>query len=63
MLQNTKAKKYSYSTKQDADYKLKILECQFSGMLLKIQDKEVWTNLVGNFNSQNLSCFCCCRYI
>ena len=54
MLQNTKAKKYSYSTKQDADYKLKILECQFSGMLLKIQDKEVWTNLVGNFNSQNL---------
>ena len=54
MLQNTKAKKYSYSTKQDADYKLKILECQFSGMLLKIQDKEVWTNLVGSFNSQNL---------
>ena len=54
MLQNTKAKKYSYSTKQDADYKLKILECQFSGMLLKIQNKEVWTNLVGNFNSQNL---------
>ena len=54
MIQNTKAKKYTYSINQYADYKLKILECQFSGMLLKIQDQEVWTNLVGNFNSQNL---------
>ena len=54
MIQNTKAKKYTYSINQYADYKLKILECQFSGMLLKIQNQEVWTNLVGNFNSQNL---------
>ena len=54
MIQNTKAKKYTYSTNQNADFKLKILECQFSGMLLKIEDQEVWTNLVGNYNSQNL---------
>ena len=54
MIQNTKAKKYTYSTNQNSDYKLKILECQFSGMLLKIEDQEVWTNLVGNYNSQNL---------
>ena len=53
MIQNTKAKKYTYSTNQNADYKLKVLECGFSGMLIKVQDQEVWTNLVGNFNSQN----------
>ena len=54
MIQNTKAKKYTYSTNQNSDFKLKILECQFSGMLLKIENQEVWTNLVGNYNSQNL---------
>ncbi|MDB2327713.1 UDP-N-acetylmuramoyl-L-alanyl-D-glutamate--2,6-diaminopimelate ligase [Flavobacteriaceae bacterium] len=54
MLQNTKAKKVSYAVKQYADYKAQILECQFSGMLLKIQDQEVWTSLVGEFNVQNL---------
>ena len=54
MIQNTKAKKYTYSTNQNSDFKLKILECQFSGMLLKIENREVWTNLVGNYNSQNL---------
>ena len=54
MLQNTNANKYTYAVKQNADYKAKILECQFSGMLLKIQNHDVWTTLVGNFNTQNL---------
>ncbi len=54
MLQNTKAKKYTYAIKQNADYKAKLLECQFSGMLIKIKNQEVWTSLVGNFNMQNL---------
>ena len=54
MLQNTKAKKYSYALKQHADFKAQILECEFSGMLLKIQDQEVWTSLVGEFNVQNI---------
>ncbi|MAC62350.1 MAG: UDP-N-acetylmuramoyl-L-alanyl-D-glutamate--2,6-diaminopimelate ligase, partial [Flavobacteriaceae bacterium] len=54
MLQNTKAKKYTYATKFHADYMVKILECQFSGMLLKIQNHEVWSSLIGHFNSQNL---------
>ena len=54
MLQNTQAKKYSYALRQHADYKTQILECQFTGMLLKIQNQEVWTSLVGNFNAQNL---------
>ena len=54
MLQNSKAKKYSYAVKHNADYRAKLLECQFSGMLLKIKNQEVWTSLVGNFNMQNL---------
>ncbi|MFK8059582.1 MAG: UDP-N-acetylmuramoyl-L-alanyl-D-glutamate--2,6-diaminopimelate ligase [Polaribacter sp.] len=54
MLQNTKAKKYSYALKTIADYKAKILEKQFSGTLLKINETEVWTKLIGQFNSYNL---------
>ena len=54
MLQNTKAKKYTYAVKQHADYTAQILECEFSGMLLKIQGQEVWTSLVGEFNVQNI---------
>lgn len=54
MLQNTKAKQYSYALSQYADYNVKILESQLSGMLLKIDQQEVWTTLVGKFNALNL---------
>jgi len=54
MLQNTKAKKYSYALKTMANYKGKILENQFSGLLLNINDNEVWTKLIGSFNAYNL---------
>ena len=54
MMQNTKAKKIHYALKRAADYQAKILEQQFSGMLLKINNQELWTSLVGNFNTYNL---------
>lgn len=54
MLQNTKAKKYTYALKAYANYKSQILENQFGGLLLKINDSEVWTRLVGNFNAYNI---------
>jgi len=54
MLQNTKAKKVSYALKSYADYKAQILENQFSGLLLKINDNEIWTKLIGSFNAYNL---------
>lgn len=54
MLQNTKAKKYTYALKSYADYKAQILENQFTGLLLKINDQEVWTKLIGNFNAYNI---------
>jgi len=54
MLQNTKAKKYTYALKSYADYRGQILENQFSGQLLKIDNNEVWTKLIGHFNAYNI---------
>lgn len=54
MLQNTKARKHTYALKEYADYKSQILENQFGGLLLKINDSEVWTRLIGNFNAYNI---------
>jgi UDP-N-acetylmuramoyl-L-alanyl-D-glutamate--2,6-diaminopimelate ligase len=54
MLQNTKATRYTYSLKAMADFKAKILESDFSGMLLNIDEQEAWFRLVGNFNAYNI---------
>ncbi|GAA4765458.1 MULTISPECIES: UDP-N-acetylmuramoyl-L-alanyl-D-glutamate--2,6-diaminopimelate ligase [Flavobacterium] len=54
MIQNTQAKKLTYALKTYADYKAIILENQLSGLQLKINDQEVWTRLIGNFNAYNL---------
>jgi len=54
MLQNTKAKKHTYALKSYADYKAQILENNFTGLLLKIDDQELWTKLIGNFNAYNI---------
>ena len=54
MLQNTKAKKISYALKSYADYKAQILENQLSGLVLKINNNEVWVRLIGTFNAYNL---------
>lgn len=54
MLQNTVARKYTYALKGYADYKAQILENQLGGLLLKVNDSEVWTRLIGNFNAYNV---------
>jgi UDP-N-acetylmuramoyl-L-alanyl-D-glutamate--2,6-diaminopimelate ligase len=54
MMQNTAAKKLTYALKTYADYKAQILENQLSGLLLKINDNEVWVRLIGTFNAYNL---------
>jgi len=54
MLQNTKAKKVTYALKSYADYRAQILENQLSGLLLKINDQEVWVKLIGSFNAYNV---------
>jgi UDP-N-acetylmuramoyl-L-alanyl-D-glutamate--2,6-diaminopimelate ligase len=54
MLQNTKAKKYAFALKTDADFKAKILENHFQGLNLIVDEREVWTKLIGQFNAYNL---------
>lgn len=54
MLQNTSAKKYTYALKTMSDFKAKIIENRFSGLLLNIDGNEVWTKLIGSFNAYNL---------
>lgn len=54
MLQNTQARKYTYALKTYAEYRAQILENEFGGLLLKINDSEVWTKLIGSFNAYNM---------
>lgn len=54
MTQNTRARKRSYAIESDADYRAKVLENQFEGLLLNILGREVNTQLIGRFNASNL---------
>ena len=54
MLQNTNAKKYTYSLKSVADFKGKILENGLTGLMMTINDQEVHFRLIGEFNAYNL---------
>ncbi|WP_459210689.1 UDP-N-acetylmuramoyl-L-alanyl-D-glutamate--2,6-diaminopimelate ligase [Aquimarina rhabdastrellae] len=54
MLQNTKAKKYEYGLKSYADYRGQILENSLEGLLLRMNDNEVWVKLIGSFNAYNV---------
>lgn len=60
MLQNSKAKKVTYALKSFADYKATILENSFEGLLLKINNQEVWSRLIGAFNAYNLTAVYAC---
>lgn len=54
MLQNTRAKKYSYSLRAMADFKAKLLDNSISGLHLEIGGKEIFSRLIGEFNAYNL---------
>ena len=54
MVQNTKANVKTYSVKQMADFKAKIIECHFEGMYLEINGHEVGVQFIGKFNVSNL---------
>lgn len=63
MLQNTKAKTYNYALKSYADYRTQILENHFKGLLLKINNNEIWVKLIGSFNAYNLTAVFACADI
>ncbi len=54
MVQNTRSHIYTYSTRSLADFKGIILEEGFDGMLLSINNQEVFVPLIGRFNTSNL---------
>jgi UDP-N-acetylmuramoyl-L-alanyl-D-glutamate--2,6-diaminopimelate ligase len=54
MLQNTAAKKLSYSLRTVADFKGKILENGLTGLIMTVNDQEVHFRLIGEFNAYNL---------
>lgn len=55
MVQNTGAQIHTYSCRNWADYKTKILEKTIEGMLLNINGKEVWCRFIGTHNAANLT--------
>jgi UDP-N-acetylmuramoyl-L-alanyl-D-glutamate--2,6-diaminopimelate ligase len=60
MLQNTKARKLGYALKTYTDYRAQIVENQFGGLLLKINEHEVWSKMVGQFNAYNVLAIYAC---
>ena len=54
MIQNTKAKIYTYSLRGISDFKAKVLEDSFEGMLLDINGKEICVQFIGRFNASNV---------
>jgi UDP-N-acetylmuramoyl-L-alanyl-D-glutamate--2,6-diaminopimelate ligase len=55
MVQNTNAKVKTYALKSMADYKVKVLENSFSGLVLNVNNQEIYTSLIGGFNAYNLN--------
>ncbi|MBK8626832.1 MAG: UDP-N-acetylmuramoyl-L-alanyl-D-glutamate--2,6-diaminopimelate ligase [Saprospiraceae bacterium] len=55
MLQNTKAKKLTFGLRTMSDYKVKIIESSVQGLHLKINDREAYFRLIGEFNAYNLA--------
>ncbi len=55
MLQNTAARKLTYSLRMPADFSCRIIEDSLQGLHLEIDRKEVYMRLVGRFNAYNLT--------
>lgn len=54
MTQNTRSKVYTYSLQNLSDFKGRILESHFDGMLLEMNNKEIFAQFIGRFNASNL---------
>lgn len=54
MTQNTRSKVYTYSLKSLSDFKGRVLESHFEGMLLDFNNKEIAVRFIGKFNASNL---------
>jgi UDP-N-acetylmuramoyl-L-alanyl-D-glutamate--2,6-diaminopimelate ligase len=55
MLQNTAAKKYTYAVKNLADFRFRILENSFNGLIVQSDDLDIHLQMIGRFNAYNLA--------
>mgnify|MGYP002516225302 CR=1 FL=1 len=55
MVQNTRARVYTYSLRTDADFRCRIIETRLDGTLLTLNGKEVEVAFTGRFNAYNLT--------
>jgi UDP-N-acetylmuramoyl-L-alanyl-D-glutamate--2,6-diaminopimelate ligase len=64
MVQNTLSTVSFYALRSMADYKAKIIESHFNGTLLNIDNTEIWTKFLGEFNAYNLlAVYACARLL
>lgn len=54
MVQNSKAKKYTFALKYPADFKARIIDNSIQGLEMDLGGKPVWFRLTGEFNAYNL---------
>ncbi len=54
MVQNTRASVHYYGIRTMAEFKARIMESHMNGTLLNIDDHELWTRFIGEFNAYNL---------
>ena len=55
MVQNTKAKVYTYSLHSDADFRGKVIETRLDGTLMSLNGHELEVRFTGRFNAYNLT--------
>ncbi len=55
MLQNCKALHRGYSLRTISHYSTKIVESHLDGTLLRINNTEIWVQLIGRFNAYNIT--------
>jgi UDP-N-acetylmuramoyl-L-alanyl-D-glutamate--2,6-diaminopimelate ligase len=55
MVQNCKGHNHSYSLREMADFRVRIIETLFEGMHLEVNNREMWTPFLGRFNASNLA--------
>ncbi len=64
MVQNTKSTVSYYGIRSMADFKARIIESHFNGTLLNIDNIEIWTKFLGEFNAYNLlAVYSCARLL
>ena len=54
MVQNTKARTFTYGIKQLADFNAKVIERTLDGTLIRVGKHEIWIPFIGDFNIYNL---------